>query len=46
VKPEEWDERAMIPDEADVKSAGYDDIPEMIKDPEAGPYTRPLLSST
>ena len=35
VKPEEWDERAMIPDEADVKPAGYVDIPEMIKDPEA-----------
>ena len=34
-KPEDWDERAMIPDEADVKPEGYDDIPEMITDPEA-----------
>jgi calreticulin len=34
-KPEEWDERAMIPDEADVKPEGHDDIPEMIVDPAA-----------
>jgi len=26
-KPDDWDERAMIPDETDVKPEGYDDIP-------------------
>ena len=34
-KPDDWDERAMIPDENDVKPEGYDDIPETITDPEA-----------
>ena len=32
VKPEDWDERATIPDETDVKPEGYDDIPPKIVD--------------
>ena len=34
-KPEDWDERATIPDETDVKPDGYDDIPAKIVDAEA-----------
>jgi calreticulin len=34
-KPEEWDERERIPDEADVKPEGYDDIPAKVVDPDA-----------
>ena len=34
-KPEDWDDRARIPDETDVKPEGWDDIPETITDPEA-----------
>jgi len=34
-KPEDWDERATIPDETDVKPEGYDDIPAKIVDTEA-----------
>jgi len=34
-KPEEWDERATIPDETDVKPEGYDDIPAKLADKEA-----------
>jgi calreticulin len=34
-KPADWVEDALIDDEADVKPAGYDDIPEFIPDPEA-----------
>ena len=34
-KPEDWDERATIPDETDEKPEGYDDIPETIADPTA-----------
>jgi len=34
-KPEDWDERAMIPDESDVKPEGYDEIPAKIPDPDA-----------
>jgi len=34
-KPEEWDERPLIPDESDVKPEGHDDLPEKIPDPEA-----------
>jgi len=35
VKPEDWDERATIPDETDVKPEGYDDIPAKIVDADA-----------
>jgi len=35
VKPEDWDERASIPDESDVKPEGYDDIPARVLDTEA-----------
>ncbi|XRB22126.1 calreticulin [Pseudoscourfieldia marina] len=34
-KPDDWDERAQIPDESDVKPEGWDDIPAEIPDPEA-----------
>jgi len=34
-KPEEWDERPLVPDESDVKPEGHDDLPEKIPDPEA-----------
>merc|ERR1712216_348224 len=34
-KPEDWDDRARVPDETDVKPEGWDDIPETISDPEA-----------
>lgn len=34
-KPEDWDEREMIPDPEDVKPSGWDDIPANIADPEA-----------
>lgn len=34
-KPDDWDERKMIPDPTDKKPEGYDDIPEKIVDPEA-----------
>jgi calreticulin len=34
-KPEDWDEREQIPDPADEKPAGYDDIPATIPDAEA-----------
>merc|ERR1712216_809968 len=34
-KPEDWDDRARLPDETDVKPEGWDDIPETISDPEA-----------
>lgn len=34
-KPEDWDDRARLPDETDVKPEGWDDIPETIPDPEA-----------
>lgn len=34
-RPEDWDERAKIPDPEDVKPEGYDDIPEQIPDPDA-----------
>lgn len=38
-KPEDWDDRARIPDESDVKPDGWDEIPETIPDSEA---TKPL----
>ena len=34
-KPEDWDDRAKIPDETDEKPAGWDDVPETIPDPDA-----------
>lgn len=34
-KPEDWDERAQIPDPEDKKPEGHDDIPEYIPDPKA-----------
>merc|ERR1712216_150047 len=34
-KPEDWDDRARVPDETDVKPEGWDDIPETISDAEA-----------
>ena len=34
-KPEDWDDRATIPDESDVKPEGYDDVPPTVADPEA-----------
>lgn len=33
VKPEDWDERDKIPDPAEKKPEGYDDIPATIVDP-------------
>lgn len=34
-KPEDWVDKAKIPDPEDVKPEGYDDIPEEIPDPDA-----------
>lgn len=34
-KPDDWDERAKIADEADVKPDGFDDIPATLPDPDA-----------
>mmetsp|Transcript_33538 Transcript_33538/g.94358 ORF Transcript_33538/g.94358 Transcript_33538/m.94358 type:complete len:393 (-) Transcript_33538:217-1395(-) len=35
VKPSEWVDEPMMDDPEDIKPEGYDDIPEMIADPEA-----------
>jgi len=34
-KPTDWVEESRIPDPAEIKPAGYDDIPEQIPDPDA-----------
>jgi len=34
-RPEDWDERARIPDPEDVKPEGYDDVPQFIQDTDA-----------
>merc|ERR1712146_380777 len=45
-KPSDWVDEKRIPDESDVKPEGYDDIPEMIPDPDyIGEWEHPMVDN-